>query len=365
MYAFDEVAQEAEGFHRAVVERQPFRPLYVKIKLIYGCNLKCEMCNHWRLRRERPLAISRFMEVLDELAGLGCRKIHFTGGEPLLRPQVPELTAHATALGLRVNMTTNGTLVDKDLAKRLVESGLRAVNISLDSPERRTHDKVRGERGAWKKTVRAIEFFYRAAHKGKVVVRLNTVVSRLNYASLAALPDLAHQLGAASLNLIPVDDHCGEHLSLRRRDIATYNETIAPQIAERALALGLMNHESQAYPFGRTSEETACARRGQYALGWYDRHPCFAPWTHSLIDFNGQVFICCMTRDQIPPLGDLKTSSFTEIWTGNNYAGIRDLMHPPALAPCRRCDDFLDENRTLLQIFDGAQLKSENISLSS
>ncbi len=99
-------------------------------------------------------------------------------------------------------MTTNGTLVDKALAKRLVEAGLRGVNLSLDSPDRRTHDQVRGERGAWKKTTRAIGHFQRAAHKGKISVRINTVVSRLNFASLAPLPELAHSLGAEALNLI-------------------------------------------------------------------------------------------------------------------------------------------------------------------
>lgn len=372
MYAIEEVTADAETFRRAVEERRAYRPLYVKIKLMFGCNLKCEMCNHWRETREPPLTIARFKETLGELAALGCRKIHFSGGEPLLRPQVPDLVAHATALGLRVTMTTNGTLVDKALAKRLIESGLRGVNVSLDSPDRRVHDRVRGARGAWKETTRAIRLFRRYAHKGKLVVRVNTVVSRTTYASLAPLPDLAHALGADALNLIPVDDHCGEPLALRRRDIEDYNAHIAPALAARALALGLMAREREAFPFGRTSRDLALARRGNYAFGWYDRHPCFAPWTHSLIDFNGLVYVCCMTREQMPPIGDLKTSSFTEIWTGAGYQAIRRMMHPPALAPCRRCDDFVEENRRLLEIVEGEerrndvfQLRSENVSSSS
>jgi MoaA/NifB/PqqE/SkfB family radical SAM enzyme len=320
---------------------------------MYGCNLKCEMCNHWRDVREPPLSIARFTAVLDELAGLGCRKIHFSGGEPLLRPQVPDLIAHATALGMRVTLTTNGTLVDKALAKRLVESGLRGVNVSIDSPDRRVHDRVRGVRGSWKESVRALGYFGRYAHKGKLTVRINTVVSRSTYATLAPLPELGRELGVNGLNLIPVDDHCGEHLAPRRRDIEAYNTRIAPAIAERALAYGLMRDAREAYPFGITPEDVKRARRGEYALGWYARHPCFAPWTHSLIDFNGFVYVCCMTREQIPPIGDLKQSSFTEIWNGAGYDTMRRMMHPPALAPCRRCDDFLGENRRMLQIVEG------------
>ncbi|MCC6190154.1 MAG: radical SAM protein [Anaerolineales bacterium] len=354
MYGFDDVAADPQAFRRAVAERRAFKPFYVKIKLNYGCNLKCEMCKHWRETREPPLAIDRFRIVLGELAQLGCRKIHFSGGEPLLRPQVSGLTEHASRLGLRVNLTTNGTLVTKPLAKRLVEAGLRAVNISLDSPDRRVHDAVRGERGAWKRATRAVEHFRRYARKGKLEIRLNTVISRSNYASLAALPDLAVDLGADGLTLIPVDDHCGKHLSLRQRDLERYNAEVAPRLAERALSLGLLRREADAYPFGRTRPELARARQGRYALGWYDTHPCFAPWTHSLIDFNGQVFICCMTRDQIAPLGDLKTSSFSEIWEGTGYAAIRQMMDPPAPPMCRRCDDFLDENKRWLEIYAGA-----------
>ena len=353
MYALDEIAAEAEDFRAAVDERRAFRPLYVKIKLNYGCNLKCEMCKHWRVTRERPLSMLRFGQLLEELAQLGCRKIHLTGGEPLLRPQVPNLTAQATALGMRVNMTTNGTLITKPLAKRLVEAGLRGVNVSVDSPDRRMHDQVRGEAGAWKRTTRAISYLRRYAHKGKLEIRINTVVSRSNYAGLTALPDLAASLGADGIHLIPVDDHCGEHLSLRWRDLERVNAEIAPAIAERSLALGLIKQEAEAYPFGRTRDELSRARRGQYALSWYDQHPCFAPWTHSLIDFNGNVYICCMTREQIPPLGNVKLSSFTEVWHGPAYQAMRGRMHPPALAPCQRCDDFLGSNQRLLQIYDG------------
>ena len=352
MYALADLLAQPDEFRHAVAERVAFRPLYVKLKLIYGCNLKCAMCNHWRETRERPLSLDRLRATLRDLAELGCRKIHFSGGEPLLRSGVPGLIAFAAELGLRVTMTTNGTLVDKDLAKQLVEAGLRGVNISIDSPDRKLHDVIRGERGAWKKATRAVTYFRRYAHKGKIDIRLNTVVGRYNYTSLAPLADLAHELGADAVNLIPVDDHCGEHLAPRRRDIVDYNTRIAPHLAERALALGLMQHEAEAYAFGRSELDVKQSKRGEYALGWYASHPCFAPWTHSLVDFNGLVYVCCMTRERTPPLGDLREQSFRDIWLGAGYQAVRQLMHPPALKPCRRCDDFLAENHRLLEMIE-------------
>ncbi len=350
MYALDDLASDLPAFRRAVAARQAYKPLYVKIKLFFGCNLKCEMCNHWRTTREPPLPIQRFKETLDELAALGCRKVHFSGGEPLLRPQTPDLVEHADTLGLRATLTTNGTLLTKEMARRLVQGGLRGVNVSIDSPVRKVHDQVRGVDGAWKAACRAVEYFRRYAHKGKLTLRINTVVSRLNYLSLAGLPDLAHELGAEAINLIGIDDHCGEHLSLHRRHIAEYNARIAPYIATQALELGLIQHEDEAYPYGREAQHIGRARRGEYAFGWYERHPCFAPWTHSLVDFNGLVYVCCMTREQIEPLGDLKQHSFEEIWNSAAYRHIREQMFPPQLAPCRRCDDFLAQNKKLFQM---------------
>jgi radical SAM protein with 4Fe4S-binding SPASM domain len=286
-------------------------------------------------------------ELIEELAALGTKKIHISGGEPMLRPQVPDLVEQASALDIKVTMTTNGTLIDKVKAKRLVEGGLRGVNISIDSPVRKMHEKIRGVEGSFKATTKAVELFRRYKHKGKLTIRLNTVVSRTNYRTLESLPDLAYALGADGINLIPVDDHCGEILSMRKRDIACFNQEIAPKMAERALALGLIMSDEEAFPFGRTDSEIRLGRVGRYAFGYYDKHPCYAPWTHSLIDFNGNVYVCCMTRERTPPLGNLQTQTFKEIWEGAAYRQVRSRMHPPALAACRRCDDFIEQNKTI------------------
>jgi len=238
-------------------------------------------------------------------------------------------------------------LVDKEKAKALIEAGLRGVNVSIDSPIKKIHEKVRGVAGSFKLTTKAVSLFQKYSHKGKLTVRINTVVSRENYFSLATLPELAHELGADGINLIPVDDHCGEHLSMRKKDIALFNEEIAPQIEKRAQELGVNIADEDAFPFGRDETEVRLGRAGRYAFGYYSKHPCFAPWTHSLIDFNGLVYVCCMTREQIPPLGDIHKQSFKEIWEGAAYQAVRQKMHPPSLKPCQRCDDFIVENKKI------------------
>jgi MoaA/NifB/PqqE/SkfB family radical SAM enzyme len=350
MYSLETIANEKDDFLKAVLNARAFKPLYVKIKINYGCNLKCGMCKHWRETRETPISMEHFKEALTELAELGCKKIHFSGGEPMLRPQLPDLVAHAAELGMRVTLTTNGTLVNKEKAKALIEAGLRGVNVSIDSPIRKVHEQVRGVEGSFKLTTKAVSLFSKYSHKGKLTVRINTVISRENYLSLATLPDIAHELGADGINLIPVDDHCGEHLSMRKKDIALFNTEIAPQIEARARALNINIADEDAFPFGKDESEIRLGRAGRYAFGYYGKHPCYAPWTHSLIDFNGLIYVCCMTREQISPLGDLRKQSFKEIWEGAAYQSARQKMHPPSLKPCQRCDDFIVENKKIWEI---------------
>jgi radical SAM protein with 4Fe4S-binding SPASM domain len=347
MYALEDVAADGVAFRTAVRQALPYKPLYVKIKLVWTCNLRCGMCNHWREKQERPLHIDQFKAIVDELAELGCQKIHITGGEPTLYSDLVELIRHIREHDIRVNMTTNATLITKDKARALADAGLHRVNVSIDSPERKIHDKVRGVKGAWKKTTKGVGFLRRRLKKGQVCI--NTVVGRSNYQSLAGLPDLARDLGANQLNLIPLDEHTGDAFRLNKRQIKDYNAHVAPIIAEKGLAYGLIQDVREAYPFGLKSSEINLTKEGLYAQGYYEQNRCFAPWTHALIDHMGRVGVCCMLREK-PIMGNLHEQSFKQVWEGENYIALRNSSSLPMFAECRQCDDFVGQNRRLGEI---------------
>ena len=107
--------------------------------------------------------------MLDDLAALGCRKVHFSGGEPTLRPDLPDIMAHARRLKLRVTLTTNGTLLTRELSRQLVKAGLNSVCVSIDSPVRSVHDRMRGMPGALKQTLAGVRELRRAAKQRGVI----------------------------------------------------------------------------------------------------------------------------------------------------------------------------------------------------
>jgi MoaA/NifB/PqqE/SkfB family radical SAM enzyme len=356
MYALDEITRDWDNFKAALLAGTPYRPLYVKMKVVWGCNLRCRGCNHWREARESALPSARWLELVDELADMGCRKIHLSGGEPTMRADLEALITRIVARDMRVTITTNATLITRQRARALAEAGLKGVNVSIDSPDPGIHDRMRGIGGAWKRTVKGTRYLRRRMKRGHL--RINAVVCRLNYPSLAGLPELAADLGADYLNLIPLDENTDDARRLNKQHILDYNERIAPRIAEKALALGLMQHIGQAYPFGLTSGEIEESKEGRYARGHYDAHPCFAPWTHALIDHQGQVNVCCVLRTG-PIMGDLNCQSFSQAWEGPFYGALRGTQRLPLFEGCRRCDDFLEENQRLYRLL---QLKSENMS---
>lgn len=341
------IATDREAFQNAVAKGLPYKPIYAKFKIVWNCNLRCGMCNHWRDSVQPPLDLEFFKPIIDELAAWGCKKIHLTGGEATLRPNLEAFIAYISAQDIRVTMTTNATLLTPERAYHLTQAGLKKVNISLDSPNSQIHDRIRGIQGAWKRAISGFQALRPYLKPGKM--RINTVIGRLNYASLKSLPDLAAELGADSLNLIPLDQHTPDLSRMNVGQILDYNLRIAPSFARKALTLGLLKTADQAYPFGQTFAEIRQSQQGNYAKTFYHQHRCFAPWTHVLINHVGQVSICCMMPNQ-PIIGDLRQQSFTEIWTGEVYRKLRQTQQLPQFAACGQCDMFLAENRSLNQL---------------
>lgn len=341
------IAADAVAFRRAVQKGLPYKPLYIKIKIIWRCNLQCGMCNHWREDVDPPLSTAFWYGVVDDLAQLGTQKIHLTGGEPTLKADLEDLIAYITRRGIRVTMTSNATLITPKRAHSLTQAGLQRINISLDSPDPKIHNQIRGIPEAWEKAVTGFSSLRPHLKKGRM--QINTVVSGANYKSLIHLPELARKLKADRIHLIPLDPHTEEMSSLTPAQIEEYNQEIGPIIARWGLAYGVIQKREEAFPFGVKSSDIKASAKGFYARGYYDHHPCFAPWIHALIDHVGQVKICCMMPHD-PILGDLRKQSFREIWAGLKYQQLRQKATLPLLEACRRCDMFLDQNRQLLRL---------------
>ncbi len=163
------------------------------------CNLNCKHCYRSSTRSADiagDLSLSEGERLIDEIAAAGFRLLILSGGEPLLRPDIFELIGHAVRVGLRPVLGTNGTLIDRETALRLKDTGLAGVGVSLDDTEASRHDEFRDEWGAHARALSGIENSIDAGLK----TQINMTITEHNRHRLLPMIELAQKAGVDALH---------------------------------------------------------------------------------------------------------------------------------------------------------------------
>ncbi len=347
---------------------EQFKPRLIFWEVTKGCNLRCIHCRATATELTSPndLSTERALAIIDQIAGFANPILVLSGGEPLYRADIFDLASYATKKGIRVALATNGTLVTKDVAKRIADSGVKRVSISLDGADALTHDTFRGIPSAFDAAVNGM----RNLQEVGMSVQINMTIAKHNAKQLPAVLDLARRLGADALHtflLVPVG--CGVDIAEEQMVSPQEYEqmlnwfydqsklgdielkaTCAPhyfrvvrqrRAAERreAVAAGTMTYGGGQAPSIGPSEMTmpgssavVLKPRGHHT-GHPSGHPgdpemnamtkgCLAGTGVCFVSHEGEVFPC----GYLPVLaGDLKKQSFAEIWTNSNvFEQLRD-----------------------------------------
>ena len=151
------------------------------------CNLKCVHCYAKALgeQGEDPISTDRAKVMIDDLAAFGAPVMLFSGGEPLVRKDLPELAKYATSKGMRAVISTNGTLIDRDMAKTLKGVGLSYVGVSLDGGED-VHDGFRGVKGSYRRALEGLEY----CKEEGIKVGLRFTINKRNAAEIPKIFDI-------------------------------------------------------------------------------------------------------------------------------------------------------------------------------
>ena len=184
-----------------------------KARLIFwevtkGCNLRCVHCRATATELSSPsdLSTAKALGIIDQIAAAANPILVLSGGEPLFRSDIFQLARYATDQGLRVALATNGTLVTKEVARMIVDAGVKRVSISLDGADSATHDTFRGIPGAFDAAVQGLKNLKTLG----MSVQINMTIARHNAHQLPQVLELAKSLGADALHtflLVPVG--CG------------------------------------------------------------------------------------------------------------------------------------------------------------
>ncbi|MDP2935880.1 MAG: radical SAM protein, partial [Dehalococcoidia bacterium] len=187
-------------------------PRLVFWEVTEGCNLRCIHCRAIAapVRNPEELSTEEALALVDDIVSLAKPILVISGGEPLYRPDVYQIASHATARGLRVALATNGTLVTPEVARRLKDSGVMRVSVSLDGANEETHDEFRAIPGSFRRALKGIGHLKDVG----MSVQVNTTITRHNYKEAPQIMQLALKLGMDALHvflLVPVG--CGVEIA--------------------------------------------------------------------------------------------------------------------------------------------------------
>ncbi len=325
-----------EGRGRKAVVQEKFSaefcdyPVISEVALTYKCNLSCTFCYAGCSRTGLPegwtedhtMSDDEVCRVLDRLwYEARCPSVSFTGGEPTLRPALPRFVAHAKALGMKVNIISNGQNFTRKLVAELAAAGLDSAQLSLEGPNAAVHDGLVHREGAFDRFWVGLERLREAG----VRVHTNTTVSAENLDHLDGIVDLVADKGLTRLTMnfiIPCGTAKGERdaLEISYTDIGAH----VLRLKERAVSRGV--------EFIWYSPIPACIfNTVEHGLG---NQGCAA--ADGLIHVNpaGDV-LPCSSFDHDESLGNLLTEGFDAVWQSESACFFRNKeMMPPGCATC-------------------------------
>jgi AdoMet-dependent heme synthase len=192
--------------------KMPDIPRLIFWELTKKCNLTCKHC---RAESEEidytgELSFEEITSVIDDISADYKPILVLTGGEPLYRDDIYDISSYAVSKGLRVALASNGTLIDSKAASRIKEAGVSRVSISLDGPDAATHDDFRGIQGSFDDALRGVN----ELKKQDIEFQFNTTITKRNVDMVDDILDITVKEGAHALHLfmlVPVG--CGVQIA--------------------------------------------------------------------------------------------------------------------------------------------------------
>jgi radical SAM protein with 4Fe4S-binding SPASM domain len=285
----------------------PAHPVW---EMTTACNLRCIHCHASGGKRSPDeLSTEEAKRLFDQLAQVSeFRMMAFTGGEPLVRPDVFELLAYSQALGFTNTMATNATLIDDDVAQRLRRYGLVIAAVSLDGFDAETHDYVRGLPGTFEATLAGI----RALSRAGILLHINITAMEYNMDQLEPLMALVDELGTGILlmyQLVPV----GRGLGIQQAalDLGANERLIRFMAEAQRVTHAIMEPVAgpQYWPF--LLQRSGIHRGPLLRLGETVFHGCSAGRGFVYVKPNGDVWPCPFIEVSC---GNVRETPFSTIW---------------------------------------------------
>ncbi len=292
-------------------------PMFVAWDITYKCNLNCFFCDRQAIYRDKlnkDLTLSEAKTVIDNLADADVMAIGITGGEALLRNDLEDIIEYAVDKGLVVTLSTNGTLLTRSRAKKLVNL-VQSISISLDGLSD-THDEVRGKKGAYAGAIRGIKILAETNPRS-CAIGVNFVLNKRNFQELREVFDTVRNIGADYFFIQPV---IGDNSWVIPKDAL---DSSVKQILE--MKTKYPRHISQSYYF--------LSHISDYINGTLPKL-CDAGKLYLAVNNEGKLFLCPgLLRNNENCIGSLLQHSMTDLLHSKKMKKVKET----AIPKCNQC----------------------------
>lgn len=298
-----------------MAEKQKENLRMVAWELTRSCNLSCLHCRASSKYGPYPgeLTTDECFKVIDDIASFSNPIVIMTGGEPLMRKDVFEIAEYGKKKGLTMVMSPNGTLLTEDNIRKIIDSGIKRISVSLDGPDAASHDSLRGVPGAFND---ACEGLKRASRAG-LEFQINSTITKRNVKSLPEIIELAKKLGARAHHIfLLVPTGRAKEMTNEELSSSEYEETLK-FLAEEKKEAPLEIRTTCAPHFNRILLQ---AHQGAPSslLG----RGCMAGVSFCFISHIGDTQACGYLEIKC---GNVRKQHFKDIWLGSEvFNNIRD-----------------------------------------
>jgi len=321
----------------SAIDRRPRRQVVV-IMPTARCNCRCVMCSYWRAPAGRDLSLEEVAGLVPDLVRLGVRQVAFSGGEPLLHPDLPGMAGLIQDAGIATTIVTNGILLGRRAAD--LAPVCRDYVVSLDGP-RPVHDAIRGVEGAFEALCRGVEAVRSARPTATLTGRCT--VQALNCRHLSDTVAAAREIGLDRISFLPVDtrspaafgrpagcEGSGTQVALGRDDVAALRSEIV-----RLATDGANDFASSFIVESMEKLRTRVVQHLAADVGMAAHRPprCNAPWVSAVIEPDGAVRPCFFQ----PPQGNIRDRGLAAVVKGDSmerFLHDLDVSHDPVCSGC-------------------------------
>ena len=314
-------------------------PVHAEIDITDRCNVACYFCNQQDVRTKDQISLAHLRRLVDELVEGGLRSIRMSGGgDPLFHHGILEFLDHVHARGVVIdNLTTNGALLNAEIAQRLVSHEAREVIFSLNAVDEKDYQRMMQSQPATfhRVVANARGLIEARGAAGAPCVVVQFLIDRENYRELPRMYELGRSLGAdriaiGSVNEIPLGRIAAEVL-LFPRDASLIRPYLTQILerdkADRRLQIDFLYSEWNAELWDIQRELDYGGGPGLFptapSFREKDGH-CFFAWYTATIRGNGDIYPCCLLmQPDYKPLGNALNGHFVDHWNGPAFTQMR------------------------------------------